>query len=201
MDRLARASEDPNGFRGPFAALTLAEVARTDRVASWINETERSELIAAVHAYLETLTVHCGYSDTESWRRSVAHTGDLLLPVSLNPQVRKPQAKDILAAVALKVGTPDHAYICGESERLAAPATYLAFEETFTAEEGSAWFLCLCPPEDPLREDTCRSEAGLTRPHNLKVLTQSAYINAVARHDDRMKPLASAAFEFLNLLA
>jgi len=79
--------------------------------------------------------------------------------------------------------------------------TYLAFKETFTAEEGSARFLSLCPPEDPLRTDACRSEAGLTRPHDLKALTQSAYFNAVARHDGRMKLLASAASEFLNLLA
>ncbi len=75
-----------------------------------------------------------------------------------------------------------------------------ARDVAFTAEEGSARFLSLWPPEDPLREDAYKPEAGLTRLHDLRAITQSTYINAVANHGDRMKPLASAAFEFLNLL-
>ncbi|MDP1554055.1 MAG: hypothetical protein Q8L84_01235, partial [Hyphomonas sp.] len=41
LDRLARAGEDPNGFRGPFAALALAEVARVDRITPFLSEEER----------------------------------------------------------------------------------------------------------------------------------------------------------------
>ena len=200
LARLASATEDPNGFRGPFAALALAEVARTDRIAPWMSETERSDLIGAAHVYLETLTDYRGFSDTEGWRHGVAHTADLLMQLSLNPQLTKPQAKEILAAVALKAGTPDHAYIFGESERLAAPVTYLAFKETFTAEEWSAWFLSLWPPGDPLREEAYKSETALTKLHNLRAFAQSVYINAVASNDDRMKPVAGAGFEFLNQL-
>lgn len=200
LARLASAGADPNGFRGPFAVLALAEVARTDRIAPWMREAERSELIAATQAYLASITDYRGYSDTEGWRHGVAHTADLLMQMSLNPQLTKPQAEAILAAIALKVGTPDHAYIFGESERLAAPVTYLAFKETFTAEEWSAWFAALWPPEDPLRETAYKSEAALTKLHNLRAFAQSVYINAVASNDDRMKPVAGAAFEFLNQL-
>jgi len=89
----------------------FAQDAARDAAFTALGTAARSELIAAAYACLETLTDYCGYSDTEGWRRGVAHTADLLLQLSLNPQVRKPQAKDILAAVALKVGTPDHAYI------------------------------------------------------------------------------------------
>ncbi len=200
LARLASADADPSGFRGPFAALALAEVARTDRIATWMSEAERSALITAAHAYLETLTDYRGYSEAEGWRHGVAHTADLLMQLSLNPQLTKPQAEAILAAIASKVGTPEHAYMFGESERLAAPVTYLAFKETFTAEEWSAWFAGLWPPEDPLREDAYTSEAALRKLHNLKAFTQSVYINAVASNDDRMKPVAGAAFEFLNQL-
>lgn len=200
LARLAGAGDDPNGFRGPFAALALAEVARTDRIEPWMSETERSNLISAAHTYLSSLKDYRGYSETEGWRHGVAHTADLLMQLSLNPELTKPQAGAILAAIALKVGTPDHAYVFGESERLAAPVTYLAFKETFTAEEWSAWLLSLWPPEDPLRENPFKSEAALTKLHNLKAFTQSVYINAVASNDDRMKPVAGAAFEFLNQL-
>lgn len=197
--RLAQPA-DTDGFEAPFAALVLSEVARTDRITPWMGPEERDRLIAATHAYLETLTDYRGYSDSEGWRHGVAHASDILMQLSLNPQLTKPKAEAILAAVALKVGTPDHAYVYGESERLAAPVTYLAFKETFTAEEWSAWFSGLWPPEDPLRENAYKSEAALTKLHNLRAFAQSVYINAVASNDDRMKPVAGAAFEFLNQL-
>ncbi|MEQ9506570.1 MAG: DUF2785 domain-containing protein [Hyphomonas sp.] len=197
---LASAGEDKNGFRGPFAALALAEVARVDRITPFLSEEDRWDLLMAAKTYLGGLTDYRGYSSTEGWRHGVAHTADLLMQMSLNSHLTKPQAEEILAAVATKVGTPDHAYIFGESERLAAPITYLAFKETFTAEEWAAWFQSLWPADDPLRETAYRSEAALTKLHNLRAFAQSVYVNAVASNDDRMKPVAGAAFQFLNQL-
>lgn len=197
--RLARPA-DAGGFEAPFAALVLAEVARTDRVTPWMGPEERDRLIAATHAYLGTLSDYRGYSDADGWRHGVAHASDILMQLSLNPQLTRPQAEAILAAIALKVGTPVHAYVFGESERLAAPVTYLAFKETFTAEEWSAWFAGLWPAGDPLRAEAYKSEAALTKLHNLRAFAQSVYINAMASNDERMKPVAGAAFEFLNQL-
>lgn len=197
---LANANADKNGFRGPFAVLALAEVARVDRITPFLSEEERWDLLMAAKAYLGGLTDYRGYSDTEGWRHGVAHTADLLMQMSLNAHLTKPQAEEILAAVATQVGTPDHAYIFGESERLAAPITYLAFKETFTAEEWDAWFQSLWPAEDPLRETAYKSEAALTKLHNLRAFAQSVYVSAVASNDERMKPVAGAAFQFLNQL-
>ena len=198
LTRLAGANSDMNGFRGPFAALALAEVARTDRIAPWMSEAERSDIIAAANTYLAALTDYRGFSASEGWRHGVAHTADLLMQLSLNPQLTKPQAEAILAAIALKAGTPDHAYVFGESERLAAPVTYLAYKESFTAEEWSAWFTSLWPPEDPSREAVFKSEASLARLHNLRAFAQSVYVNAMASDDARMKPVAGAALQFLK---
>lgn len=200
LSRLADANADMNGFRGPFAALALAEVARTDRISPWMSEAERSDLIAAASAYLAALTDYRGFSEADGWRHGVAHTADLLMQLSLNPQLTKSQAEALLAAIALKAGTPDHAYVFGESERLAAPVTYLAFKETFTAEEWSAWFTSLWPSEDPARETVFKSEASLTRLHNLRAFAQSVYVSAMASNDDRMKPVAGAALQFLKQL-
>lgn len=200
LARLARADEDAGGFRGPFAALALAEVARTDRIAPWMDESERSALIAAAQTYLADLTDYRGFSDTEGWRHGVAHTADLLMQLSLNPQLTKPQAEAILAAIALKVSTPDHAYIFGESERLAAPVMYLAQRELFTGEEWTAWFTGLWPADDPLREVAYRSEAALARLHNLRAFSEAVYVSAVASHQDTYAPVGEAAFALLNLL-
>ncbi len=194
------AAEDEAGFAQPFAALVLAEVARTDRVAPWMSPEERSALIAAAHAYLATLTDYRGFSDTEGWRHGVAHTADLLMQLSLNPDLTRPQAEAILAAVALKVGTPDHAYIFGESERLAAPVMYLARREFFTAEEWTAWFAGLWPADDPLREAAYSSEAALTKLHNLRAFAQTVHVSAKASNQATYDPVAAGAFALLTSL-
>ncbi|MFN3912795.1 DUF2785 domain-containing protein [Hyphomonas sp.] len=200
LSRLARADEDPGGFRGPFAALALAEVARTDRIAPWMDEDERSALIAAAHLYLASLTDYRGFSDTEGWRHGIAHTADLLMQLSLNPHLTKPQAEAILSAIAVKAGTPDHAYVFGENERLAAPVMYLAQRDLFTAGEWESWFTGLWPAGDPLRESAYTSEAVLNRLHNLRAFAQSVYVSAVASHETAYAAVGGAALTMLNQL-
>lgn len=202
LDLLARLSGpgDVDGFTRPFAALVLAEVARTDRIDPWMTPEERSELIAAAHGYLGGLTDYRGFSDEEGWRHGVAHTADLLMQISLNRQITKPQAEAILAAVAEKVAPPGHAYIFGESERLAAPVMYLAQRELFTPEEWDVWFAGLWPAEDPLRANTYGSEAALAKLHNLRAFAEAIYISAVASGEETYTPLATASFAVLNSL-
>lgn len=193
-------AEDPTGFTAPFAALVLAEVARTDRISPWMDDDGRSALITAAHEYLEDLTDYRGFSDTDGWRHGVAHTGDLLMQLSLNPRLTRPQAEAILAAVALKAGPADHAYVFGESERLAAPVMYLARREMFSEAEWTDWFTSLWPAEDPLREDVYASEAALAKLHNLKAFSQAIYVSAKASNDAAYEPVGRAAFTLLNSL-
>ncbi len=200
LARLAAAGEDPDGFRGPFAALALAEVARTDRLSPWMSEAERSELITAAHSYLAGVTDYRGFSGREGWRHGVAHAADLLMQLSLNPHLTKPQAEAILSAIAVKAGTPDHAYVFGESERLAAPVLYLARRDLFTANEWESWFTGLWPAGDPLRQDPYASEAALNRLHNLRAFAQSVYVSAVASHETAYAAVGGAALTMLNQL-
>jgi len=200
LDRLARADEDPDGFRGPFAVLALAEVARVDRLSPFLTEEERWDLLMAGKAFLAGLDDYRGFSDTEGWRHGVAHSADLLMQLSLNPHLSKPQADEILAAIASKAGTPDHAYVFGEDERLAAPVLYLARKKLLTPEEWSAWFTGLWPADDPLRDNIYGSEAALTKRHNLRAFVQTVYVNAVAAPDDAYAPLDAAAFGLLVIL-
>lgn len=193
-------ADDPAGFTRPFAALVLAEVARTDRISPWMDEAGRSALIAAAHDYLEDLTDYRGYSEADGWRHGVAHTGDLLMQLSLNPQLTKPQAEAILAAIALKAGPSDHAYVFGESERLAAPVMYLARREMFSETEWTDWFTSLWPGEDPLRENVYASEAALRKLHNLRAFAQAVYVSAKVSNDAAYESVARGAFALLNAL-
>lgn len=199
LDVLA-AEDDPGGFARPFAALALAEVARTDRVTPWMTGDERGELIAAAHAYLASLTDYRGFGDTAGWRHGVAHTADLLMQLSLNPQLTQPQAEAILAAVALKAGPADHAYVFGESERLAAPVMYLAQKEFFSEADWTAWFESLWPADDRLRERAYSLEAALAKLHNLRAFSHSVYVSAKASNEATYEPVAGGAFALLNSL-
>jgi hypothetical protein len=78
---------DPQGFQRPFAALVLADVARTDRVAPWMNEAQRTQLIDASIAYMRGITDYRGFTPGEGYRHAAAHTADLMLQLVLNPAV------------------------------------------------------------------------------------------------------------------
>lgn len=194
------AEDGPAGFARPFAALVLAEVARTDRISPWMKPEERAGLIAAAQAYLAGLDDYRGFDDAEGWRHGVAHTADLLMQLSLNPEITRPQAEAILAAVALKVGTAEHAYVFGESERLAAPVMYLARREFFSSEDWETWFMSLWPADDPLRENAYSSGAALVKLHNLRAFAQAVYVSAVTSNQAAYEPVGGGAFALLNSL-
>lgn len=192
--------DDADGFAKPFAVLALAEVARTDRITPWMGPEERSALIASANAYLAALDDYRGFSREEGWRHGVAHTADLLMQLSINPQLTKEQAGAILAAVALKAGPADHAYVFGESERLAAPVLFLARRDFFNEDEWTDWFLSLWPAEDSLRENAYGSEAALAKLHNLRAFAQTVYVSAEASNNETYEPLVKASFALLNSL-
>jgi len=198
LAKLAEADGDPGGFRGPFAALVLAETARVDRLEPYMTPDERDALIVAAAGYLSGLDDYRGFSDSEGWRHGIAHTADLLMQLSLNPELTKPQAGAILAAVALKVAPSEHAYVFGEGGRLAQPALYLAQRGFLSDEEWADWFAGLWPAEDPLLRDVYGSGAALAKLHNLRAFSDAVYISAIAGDDERLGGVAAAAFATLS---
>ena len=117
--------DDADGFRKPFAALVLSEVARTDRVEPWMTTDERAGMASAAAAYLSSVRDHRGYVDGEGWRHGAAHGADWALQLSLNKAVEPVQLWPVLDAVALQVAPTDgHAYAFDEPARLARPLVY-----------------------------------------------------------------------------
>lgn len=112
--------DDAQGFGRPFAALVLAEVARTDRITPWMTDKERVAMVEAAAGYLESVQDYRGYDNTEGWRHGVAHGSDWLMQLSLNPALERAQLERILAAIASQaVPVSAHPYVFGEPGRLA----------------------------------------------------------------------------------
>ena len=160
---------DPDGYRRPFTALVLSEIIRADRVAPYLSDTERDDILNAGLTYLSELNDYRGFDDTEGWRHGTAHGADLLMQITLNPAFTRADHLQILGTIGLKMRVDSHAYIFGEGERLTRPVLFIARANTLTAEDWSTWFEGLADPA-PLTSwgEAFSSEAALTRLHNLK---------------------------------
>jgi len=195
-----RPDADSNGFAQPFAALTLAEVARADRVQPFFSDAERGELVDAATTYLTTLSDYRGFDASEGWRHGVAHGADLLLQLSLNLALDRAQLDAILAAVASQVMPANgHFYIYGESERLMAPVFYIGRRGTLTAADWSAWFGALANRRAPATPPT---QASLAASHDLAAFLLSLYAllreSGSAEMQAQMLPAVVSAIKTLD---
>jgi hypothetical protein len=169
------AADDPRGFKRPFAALVLAEVARVDRVKPFLSADERGDLVARATAYLTSVRDYRGFDEQEGWRHGVAHAADWLLQLSLNPQLQRSQGEAMLAAVASQVvPAGGHVYRYGESERLMAPVFYLARKGWWNAGEWEQWLSALVAR---LPRDTMfKTQHGLAGRQNLGAFFSALYV-------------------------
>ena len=160
--------DDADGYRKPFAALVLSEVARTDRVEAWMTAEERARMAAAAADYLRSVRDHRGYVDGEGWRHGVAHGADWAMQLVLNRQLMPADGMSLLSAVATQVAPIDgHAYAFGEPARLARPVAYAAARGDLDQAAVDAWMAGLVADLGPLPEGD-RQAAWWTRRANLE---------------------------------
>jgi len=182
---------DRDGFRQPFAALVLSEVARTDRVAPWLSPPDRAALIDSAVRYLASVRDYRGFDQKEGWRHGVAHGADVLMQLALNPAVDRAALDRVLGAVASQVAPAgEHSYIDGESERLARPVLFAAQRGLHTPDEWSAWLLKVAEPA-PLASwgAAFATRAGLARRHNVHAFLNSLYVNSRESNDLKIQVL------------
>jgi hypothetical protein len=169
------ASPEPTGFVAPFAALTLAEVARVDRLKPIFSPNERDALLGAAADYLRNLRDYRGFDARQGWRHGVAHGADLLMQLALNPALDKFQLDRILDAVAHQVvPAAEHFYIYGEGDRLARPVLFVARRGLHSADEWTAWFTTLANAAKPV-EGQAPTQASLARLHDAKAFLWPVY--------------------------
>ncbi len=184
---------DANGFRQPFAALLLSEVARADRVDPYLDAASRQRLLDTSIRYFSQVRDYRGFDEREGWRHGVAHGADLMLQLALNPAFGKPELERITTAIASQVAPNEHFFIYGEPERLARPIIFMAQRGLITEEEWTRWFAQFIPAQN---ENLFASQAGLARRNNVNAFLYSAWLNAKLSEttaDDVLLPGAEAA--------
>ncbi|MEO8366271.1 MAG: DUF2785 domain-containing protein [Pseudoxanthomonas sp.] len=190
-DQLYAISKEPdvNGFRQPFAALVLSEVARTDRITPWMSPKERVAMVGAAADYLASVRDYRGYDDAQGWRHGVAHGSDWLMQLALNPALERAQLEPMLKAIASQaVPESAHAYVFGEPGRLARPVLYLAKRGWLSEAEWIEWFGQL-PARigDPAK--AYADSAWLARRHDLIAFLNAIYLEADQSDDAQIKTL------------
>lgn len=192
------ATDDATGFARPFAALTLSEIARTDRIKPWMSAEERTAMVDAAGRYLESVRDYRGFDATEGWRHGVAHGADWLMQLALNPVLDRAQLDRILAAVATQV-VPEasHAYVFGEPGRLARPILYAAKRGLYSQAEWQAWFTTLVPKLGDASK-AYNDAAWLARRHDLMAFLMSVYLEADQTDDAQLKLLKPAVVAALK---
>lgn len=172
---LAPDAADAAGFRQPFAALVLAEVARVDRRQPYLSAAQRDELLRRGAAYLVGTRDYRGFDAVEGWRHGVAHGADLMLQLSLNPRLDDAQRQHIVQSVWSKVAPEGaHFYRYGEPERLMAPVFHVARRSAFDATQWEAWFMALAAP---VAASAPLTDAALARRHNVGAFLQALYVS------------------------
>jgi hypothetical protein len=193
------AEADPAGFRRPFAALVLAEVARSDRMQPWMTDGERDAMVDAAADYETAVDDYRGFDPAEGWRHGIAHGADWLMQLALNPALDRTQLDRILAAVAVQaVPAAGPAYVFGEPERLARPLLLVARRGLHSDAEWTAWLSQRVADLGPVRVG---DPVWLARRHDLLALLRVLYVEADLAQEaniKRLKPAVAAALERLQ---
>lgn len=177
---------DADGFGHPFAALVLAEVARTDRIAPWMTPDDRAAMVERAARYLEGVDDYRGFQPGEGWRHGVAHGADWLMQLSLNPALDAAARRRILDAVARQAVPDHHAYVFGEPDRLAAPVLLLARAGLHNEAGWQAWLATL-PPR--VGEADWQDAGWLARRHDLRAFLLSLHVSATHSGGPNVKAL------------
>lgn len=160
------AKADAAGVHQPFAVLTLAEVARADRLKPFMSSEQRAELVDHAARFLSGVRDYRGFIAGEGWRHGVAHGADLALQLGMNEALSAAQRQRLLEAVSAQVlADHRHAYRYGEGNRLARAALQLQLRLKPDEAALQAWLDQLL---QPLKAAKAWDEAALTDLHNLR---------------------------------
>jgi hypothetical protein len=198
----AMTGPDVEGFTAPFAALVLAEVARTDRIKPWMSAADRDALVRSAALFLARVKDYRAFDDREGYRHGVAHGADFVLQLALNPAINKAQLDHLLPALASQVAPDaDVAYWAGEPERLARAVIFIAQRNLHADSEWKAFLAEVTSPR-PLSswKVAFASERGIKKRHNVRAFLLSVLATAMTSEDPGIRRLAAPVRDALTLV-
>lgn len=168
------------GFEQPFAALALSEVARADRIEAFLSEDELVKLLVDAQHWFINVSDYRGFDEREGWRHGVAHGADLLMQLSLNPRIDAEGLQVIVSAIGVKVAPKGHAYVFGESERLARPVLFAASRGALDSAKWSEWLMAMTKAPEGVAP---QGAEWLAWRHNVTAFLQALYVNVTLGGD------------------
>jgi hypothetical protein len=162
-----RAGFDNHSRRG-------AEVARADRIEAFLSEDELIKLLVYAQHWFINVSDYRGFDAREGWRHGVAHGADLLMQLALNPRIDAEGLRVIVSGVGVQVAPKGHAYVFGESERLARPVLFAAARGTRRGK-WTEWLMVLTRAPDGVKPF---GSEWLAWRHDAAAFLQALYVNA-----------------------
>ena len=187
--------KDAGGFRLPFAALLLSEVARADRIEPVFADAVRAGLVDLAASSLTRVDDYRGFDAVEGWRHGVAHGSDLVLQLGLNPKVGADGIRVLMRAIRSQVAPSGPVfYTFGEPERLSRAVVFTHRRGLLDAIFWDAWFASLASPL-PLASWAAafQSVDGLAKRHNSLAFLHALAFAGRANGDEAGQALAALA--------
>lgn len=188
-------AKDAAGFRLPFAALVLSEVARADRIDPVFPDPVRADLVEVAASSLARVDDYRGFDPVEGWRHGVAHGSDLVLQLGVNPRVGAEGLRRLMDGIASQIAPSGPVfYTFGEPERLARAVVFTHKRGVLEAAFWEAWFAKIADPK-PLRDWRAAFESveGLARRHNTITFLHALAFAGRSTGDEAGKALAALA--------
>lgn len=186
---------DKAGFRLPFAALVMSEVARTDRIEPLFPDAVRERLVELAAASLSRVSDYRGFDGIEGWRHGVAHGADLVLQLALNPKVAVSGLRRMMGAAAAQVAPKGAVfYTFGEPERLARAVLFTYRRGLLDAAFWQGWIQGIADSKPlPDWRTAFQSVDGLAKRHNTLAFLHALSFAARSSNDEASKTLAAMA--------
>lgn len=191
--------KDAAGFRLPFAALVLSEVARADRIEPVFAESVRADLVELASASLMRVDDYRGFHPVEGWRHGVAHGSDLVLQLALNPRVGAPGLRRLMEAISAQVAPRGAVfYTFAEPERLARAVIFAYRRNLLDPPFWEAWLAGLASPK-PLVDwgSAFLTLEGLAKRHNTVAFLHALSSAGRAGGDEAGRSIAALADQAL----
>lgn len=192
---------DPEGFRRPFAAIALSEVARADRITAFLSPGQRQSMLASSVAFMRSITDYRGFDPQSGYRHNVAHGADLMLQLALNPAFGKAELIAIRDTLSVQIAPKGQSYTTGESERLARPILFMAQRGLISEAEWTAWFAQVAGPGDLGKWDGWfGSTDGIARKHNIAAFLSFVHVGLDLSDNPGFEPLRAGVVAAIKSL-
>lgn len=194
---------DENNVYQSFSVLTLAEVARVDRIKPFLSEQQRQNVVNSGAQLLKNTSDYQGFDKKVGWHHQVAHAADLMLQLALNDKINKQQLAILLDALTVQINAKhEHFYIYGEPKRFALPTVYIFLNDLYSTEDWSNWLEKLTSPAPFANwQDMYFSQEGLSKRHNTGGFLNTFYALIAKSKNDKlisMLPALEQAMKKVN---